>query len=68
VSPGLELRILGPLELLRDGIPVRLAGLKPRQTLATLALNHRRTVSVDQLNEVLWPTDPPPSGLADVQA
>ncbi|WP_157740001.1 BTAD domain-containing putative transcriptional regulator [Micromonospora narathiwatensis] len=63
---GLELRILGPLELLRDGAPVPLAGVKPRQLLATLALRNQRTVAVDHLIEVLWPQDPPRSAVANV--
>ncbi|MFE9652285.1 BTAD domain-containing putative transcriptional regulator [Micromonospora sp. NPDC006431] len=63
---GLELRILGPLELLRDGVPIPLAGVKPRQLLATLALRHRRTVAVEHLIEVLWPQDPPRSAVANV--
>ncbi|MEU2614164.1 BTAD domain-containing putative transcriptional regulator [Micromonospora sp. NPDC007271] len=63
---GLELRILGPLELRRDDVPVPLAGVKPRQLLATLALRNQRTVTVDHLIEVLWPQDPPRSAVANV--
>lgn len=67
MSDGLELRILGPLELLRGGVPEPVGGVKPRQLLATLALHHGRTVSVDHLIEVLWPHDPPRSAVANVQ-
>jgi DNA-binding SARP family transcriptional activator len=67
MADGLELRVLGPLELLRDGTPVALGGVKPRMLLGTLALQHGRAVSTDQLIEVLWPADPPRSAMANVQ-
>src|SRR5882757_7259896 len=67
MSDRLELRILGPLVLLRDGAPTFIGGVKPRQLLATLALHHGRAVSVDHLIEVLWPHDPPRSAHANVQ-
>jgi len=67
MATGLELRILGPLELVKGGVTVSVGGVKPRMLLATLALNHGRAVSVDQLVEVLWPGDPPKSATANVQ-
>lgn len=67
MATRLELRILGPLELLRDGVVVSSGGVKPRMLLTTLALHHGRTVSMDQLVEVLWPGDPPKSATANVQ-
>ena len=67
MADGLELRVLGPLELLRDGTAVALGGVKPRMLLATLALHHGRAVSTDQLIEVLWPADPPRSAMPNVQ-
>ncbi|HEX5594656.1 MAG TPA: BTAD domain-containing putative transcriptional regulator [Micromonosporaceae bacterium] len=66
MSDGIELRILGPLQLLRAGVPVPIGAVKPRLVLATLALHHGRTVSVDQLIDVLWPRDPPRSAVANV--
>jgi DNA-binding SARP family transcriptional activator len=62
----LELRVLGPLVLSHDGRPSSVGGVKPRQLLATLALHHGHTVSVDHLVEVLWPQTPPRSALANV--
>jgi DNA-binding SARP family transcriptional activator len=67
MATGLELRILGPLELSKGGVTVSFGGVKPRMLLATLALNHGRAVSIDQLIEVLWPGDPPKSATANVQ-
>lgn len=63
---GLDLRILGPFQLFRDGLPTPVDGVKPRQLLATLALRHNRNVSVDHLIEVLWPAGPPRSARANV--
>lgn len=67
MASGLELRILGPLELVRNGMAVGLGGVKPRMLLATLAFHHGRAVSVDHLVEVLWPGDPPKSATANLQ-
>ncbi|MGY0235120.1 BTAD domain-containing putative transcriptional regulator [Longispora urticae] len=66
MSDGFELRILGPLELVKDGVLVTVEGRKPRQLLATLALHHGRTVSVDHAVEVLWPQRRPRSAVANV--
>jgi DNA-binding SARP family transcriptional activator len=64
---ALELRLLGPLEALRDGQAVALGGAKPRALLAVLALDLGRVVSVDRLVEALWPGDPPDSAGHAVQ-
>ncbi|NUT31649.1 MAG: tetratricopeptide repeat protein [Hamadaea sp.] len=64
---GLQFRLLGPFEVRDDDRPVPVTGVKPRQLLATLLLTPGRTVSVDQLIEVLWPVDPPRSAAANIQ-
>ena len=63
----LEVRLLGPLEVLKDGRPVALGGPKPRTLLATLALESGRVVSVDRLVENLWPASAPETALHAVQ-
>ena len=63
----LELRLLGPLEVLKNGAPVALGGQKPRALLAVLALEPGRVVSVDHLVESLWPGDPPETAAHAVQ-
>jgi DNA-binding SARP family transcriptional activator/tetratricopeptide (TPR) repeat protein len=55
---ALELRLLGPLEVRRDGAPVRLPA-KQRTLLAELVLGRGRVVSVDRLIESLWPDKRP---------
>ena len=50
----LEVRLLGPLEVLKQEQPIPLGGPKPRALLAALALDAGRVVSVDRLVENLW--------------
>jgi len=66
-GPELELRLLGPLEVVRGGVPSPLGGAKPRALLAVLALEARRAVSVDRLVEDLWPGEPPDTAPHAVQ-
>ena len=66
-TPELEVRLLGPTEVAREGAPVALGGPKPRALLAALALEAGRVVSVDQLVEALWPGDPPETAAHAVQ-
>jgi predicted ATPase/DNA-binding SARP family transcriptional activator/DNA-binding CsgD family transcriptional regulator len=56
---SLDVRLLGPFEICRDGHPVTLPGRKVRALLAILALHCGRTVSFDTLGRVLWSDDPP---------
>jgi YVTN family beta-propeller protein len=53
VSPHLEFRILGPLELRLDGAPVPVGGPRQRALLALLLCNANRVVSRDQLIDEL---------------
>jgi predicted ATPase/DNA-binding SARP family transcriptional activator len=56
---ALELGILGPLEVRRDGEPVPLAGRVRRSLVALLALHAGEPVSADRLIEELWPGHDP---------
>jgi DNA-binding SARP family transcriptional activator/class 3 adenylate cyclase len=64
----MELRVLGPLELARDGVPIRVGGPKERALLAVLALEAGRAVPEDRLIEVLWGDDPPRTATRTLQA
>jgi DNA-binding SARP family transcriptional activator len=55
-----DFRILGPLEIHREGIPVPLRGPRLRALLAILLLHRNEVVSTDQLIEDLWSGRPPP--------
>jgi DNA-binding SARP family transcriptional activator len=62
-APGsrVEVRLLGPVEVLRDGRPVRIGAAKQRMALALLALHSGEVVSSDRLVDALWGERPPPT-------
>jgi DNA-binding SARP family transcriptional activator/tetratricopeptide (TPR) repeat protein len=55
----MEFRILGPLEVLRDGGMLELERKKERTLLVVLLLEANRVVSTDRLIEALWEGRPP---------
>ncbi|PWK80673.1 DNA-binding SARP family transcriptional activator [Lentzea atacamensis] len=52
--------LLGPLEVIFSGEPVKISGARQRKLLALLLINANRVVGIDQLVDALWP-DPPRS-------
>ena len=63
----MDIRILGPLEVLDDGRALELGGAKQRAVLAVLALNANQAVSVDRIVETLWGERPPASARKTIQ-
>ena len=63
----LEFRILGPLEVLRDRIAVRLAGQKQRALLAFLLLRPNEVVASERLIDELWGEPAPKTALTSLQ-
>jgi len=63
----MDIRILGPLEVLVDGRALELGGAKQRAVLVLLALNANRPVSVDRLAAALWEDEPPESARKAIQ-
>jgi DNA-binding SARP family transcriptional activator len=61
----MEIRILGPLEVLDGGTSLQLGGTKQRAVLALLVLSLNRVVSVDALVDGLW-GESPPDGVRNV--
>jgi predicted ATPase/DNA-binding SARP family transcriptional activator len=55
----LEFRVLGPLEVVAEGRPLNLSGIKQRALLAILLLEANRVVSAERLVELLWGEVPP---------
>ncbi|HZU49303.1 MAG TPA: BTAD domain-containing putative transcriptional regulator, partial [Mycobacterium sp.] len=55
----MELGVLGPLQVRRDGAPVTIPGAKPRAILTMLGLHGGSVVSTESLIELLWGDDPP---------
>lgn len=62
-----EFRILGPLEVDRDGGPVELGSPRERALLALLLTRANQVVSRDRLIDELWPDSPPRSAVNVVQ-
>ena len=55
----MQYAILGPLEVVRDGEPVPLGGLRQRAVLARLLVDAGRVVPVDRLIDDVWDGRPP---------
>ena len=58
-TTSLEFRILGPMEVLRDGLPLELGPRRHRALLALLVLDANRVLSADRLVQELWAGHPP---------
>jgi predicted ATPase/DNA-binding SARP family transcriptional activator len=54
VTDSLEIRVLGPFEILTGGHAVAVSGSKRHGLLALLALRRGRVISVDELIDALW--------------
>ncbi|MEU6720431.1 BTAD domain-containing putative transcriptional regulator [Nonomuraea sp. NPDC046802] len=57
----MEYRLLGPVDLWRDGRSIPIVGLKQRTLLAVLVLKANQVVSHDRLLTALWGTEIPAS-------
>ncbi len=67
MSAVVDVRVLGPVQLLVDGVPVPVGGPKPRALLASLTVNRRRAVSSQALADLVWNEQPPEAYLASLQ-
>ncbi|HEY3182790.1 MAG TPA: BTAD domain-containing putative transcriptional regulator [Gaiellaceae bacterium] len=56
---GLEVRLLGPLQVLRDGRPVLLGGARQRAVLAVLVLHANEVVGTERLVDAVWGDEAP---------
>jgi DNA-binding SARP family transcriptional activator len=59
VSKTVEFRVLGPLEVLHDGVATRIGSPTQRTLLALLLMHPNEVVSTDRIVDVLWPDNPP---------
>lgn len=59
VMPVLTVRVLGPLQVDVDGRAVSLTAGRLRTLLVGLAMSAGRTVSIDQLTDIVWGDRPP---------
>ncbi len=63
----MQFRILGPLEVVRDGKAVPLGRTQERSLLALLLLSANRVVSAERLAETLWDGHPPEAATSALQ-
>jgi DNA-binding SARP family transcriptional activator/tetratricopeptide (TPR) repeat protein len=61
MGQGLQLGLLGPLQVSRDGVDTPIPQAKLRVVAAAFLLRRGQAVSSDELAELLWPSGPPPS-------
>jgi DNA-binding SARP family transcriptional activator/tetratricopeptide (TPR) repeat protein len=59
MNDGVEYRILGPLEVYRDGARVQPTSPKQKALLVDLLINRGRAMSRDRLVDDLWADNPP---------
>ena len=64
---GLELRVLGPVEILNGDRRIDVGAAKERLLLVVLGLAAGQVVSVDRLADVLWGGDPPDSAVSSLR-
>lgn len=55
----MEFRQLGPLELVEDGVTVRLGGPRQRALLSFLLIHRNEPVSTERIVDALWETEAP---------
>ena len=63
----MEFRILGPVEVVGSGRPIRLGSRRERAVLAALVLGRGDVVSADRLIDALWGDAPPRSAAKTLQ-
>ena len=63
----LEFRVLGPLEVRRNGEVIPIPAPKQRALLGVLLLHANEPVAQDELIDLLWGDDAPPSARASLQ-
>src|SRR5919109_349764 len=64
----MDIRVLGPLEVLTDQRMVRLGGPKQRTVLALLALRANEVVSAERLIDDVWGENPPEAAKSSLQS
>jgi DNA-binding SARP family transcriptional activator/DNA-binding beta-propeller fold protein YncE len=63
----MEYRILGPLEVVHEGRPIRVSGAKQRALLAVLLVHANEVVARDRLIDELWDEHPPDTAATALQ-
>ena len=63
---GVTVRLLGPVEVVQDGVRLPVRGRQERAVVARLGLDARRAVSVAEVSAAVW-DEPPASAEASVR-
>ena len=63
----MDFRILGPLEVVREGSVLPTPPNKPRALLALLLLRRGEAVGIDELADDLWGEQPPATATKSIQ-
>ena len=63
----MQVRILGPLEVIERGVARPLGGAKQRAVLAILILHREEVLSGERLADELWGEDPPATAAKTLQ-
>ncbi|MET7469825.1 BTAD domain-containing putative transcriptional regulator [Micromonospora sp. NPDC005686] len=64
---NVQLKILGPIDVLVEGTSSAPAGIKPKQLLAALMLDPNSVMPTDRLVSALWPEERPASALENLR-
>ena len=64
---GMQFRVLGALEVLRDGVAVQPTSAKQRALLAVLVVRAGEVVPADTLVDAVWPERPPATATGTLQ-
>ena len=67
MSPDVEVRLLGPLDVRVEGHAVQFDGAKQRTLFTALALRAPEPITVDELVEAVWAGRPPGDGVQALQ-
>src|SRR4029077_7931786 len=67
-SVSVQVRVLGSIEVTRDGQAILLAGQGQRAVLGALALEPGRPVSVERTGGAIWQFSPPATSRTKIQA
>jgi DNA-binding SARP family transcriptional activator len=65
---AVRVRLLGPVDVVVDGVPRVVRGLRRRAVLAALALRPGQVVTADHLIRVIWDDDAPGAAAATLQS
>jgi DNA-binding SARP family transcriptional activator len=64
----MQVRLLGPVDVMVDGDPRPVRGLRRKAVLAVLALHGGEIVSTGQLTDAVWGRDAPPTAVNTLQS